>query len=209
MTSRLSIANQALNLLGANSIDSLDEQVNEADTIKEHYDQVVRNILSRNAWSFATKKETFVRDTVNTPLNEYSYQFIRPNEALFIFRLFNGTAINQSPIQDYLLQEDYIFANDKDLYGEYAYYSDEAYWPGYFQELIVNALAAKIALPITDDLQQSNYYTNAAFGTPSSNNKGGLYYTAICADAKQNPPRAIINNPLLNARFGSINRQGF
>ena len=76
MSSRESIASQALSLLGANTILSFDEGTNEANIINDHYDQFIRNMFSLYPWSFATKKVTLEQYTTD-PLNEYKFQAVQ------------------------------------------------------------------------------------------------------------------------------------
>lgn len=205
MGSNIQIANQALSLLGANTIADFYEGSNEANIIKTFYDTAIRDAFSRYAWSFATKKVQLERYNNSSgdaivPLNEYDYQYIRPIDALHIFTVFRGTLDTRSV--DFDLQEDLILSNfDNPLYAEYTVYKSENLWPGYFIKFFTHALAGHIAIPVTDSPEMSDKYMTLAYGSLSSVGKGGLFAMAVGADSRQKPAERIASNPLGICRF--------
>ena len=54
--SKVSHANKALTLLGANRIVNLSDDTLEAKSINAVFDQTLKSILSETCWSFATKR---------------------------------------------------------------------------------------------------------------------------------------------------------
>jgi hypothetical protein len=201
MSSRESIASQALSLLGANTISSFDEGTNEANIINDHYDQFIRNMFSLYPWSFATKKVT-LEQYATDPLNEYKFQYVRPDQALYIFKIFDSISYYADTIVDFDILEDLILCNyDNPVVAQYSVYKEENLWPGYFAEFAVNALAATIAIPVTHNAELASLYDTKAFGDQRSVRKGGLFARAVGADSRQKPPIALRGNPIISSRY--------
>lgn len=204
MSSRESIASQALSLLGANTISSFDEGSNEANIVNDHYDQFIRNIFSVFPWSFATRKVQLEQYSTD-PLNEFSYQYVRPDQALYVFKLYNSLEYHAQAITDFDTLEDFILCNyNNPIIAQYSVYKEENLWPGYFSQFAIAALAATIAIPVTHDKDLANYYEEQAYGPPQSVKKGGLFSRAVGADSRQKPPVSLNGNPIIASRYGYL-----
>ena len=70
MATAVSICNQALSLVGANSIISLDDNTTEARLCKAIYEPVRDALLEEHAWTFAIKWIDIPR-LANPPLSEF------------------------------------------------------------------------------------------------------------------------------------------
>ena len=70
--------------------------------------------------------------------------------------------------------------------------------------LAVEALAATLALPITENASKEVHHTTLAFGPPSAKGRGGKFGEATEADAIGNPTRGLLDehDPMTMARFG-------
>lgn len=204
MSSRESIASQALSLLGANTISSFDEGSNEANIVNDHYDQFIRNIFSVFPWSFATRKVQLEQYSTD-PLNEFSYQYVRPDQALYVFKLYNSLEYHAQAITDFDTLEDFILCNyNNPVIAQYSVYKEENLWPGYFAEFAVNALAATIAVPVTHNADLARLYDEKAYGPQQSVRKGGLFSRAVGADSRQKPPVSLNGNPIIASRYGYL-----
>jgi hypothetical protein len=96
--SEVSIANRALQLLGADSIISLADDTNRARAMAIAYEPVRDAELTRHRWRF-----TLARDQLpalsTAPLFEYPYQYQAPNDML---RLIEGGDLQSGPdLSDY------------------------------------------------------------------------------------------------------------
>ena len=65
----------------------------------------------------------------------------------------------------------------------------------------INSFAAYIAIPVTGDKELAAVYDEIAYGSPSSNRKGGLFGIATATDAKQKRNEMIVSSPIVEARF--------
>lgn len=200
------VASQALGLIRANSITSLNTAVdtsNEAEIAALYYDDFVDDILTRYPWSFALKKALLVATT--TPVNEWRYAHTFPTEAKRLWALYASSSAGAKPINDFDIGGQpgtrVINSNQSTLYGEYTIDVSEANWPGYFSHFAIHAFAALIALPVTDDVELAARMQALAWGSPSEGEKGGKFAIATGIDAQMKPPEIVADSPLISARF--------
>lgn len=98
MTSEVSIANRALQLLGADSIISLADDTNRARTMALAYEPVRDAELTRYRWRFTLARAQLPALTT-APLFEFAYQYQVPNDML---RLIEGGDLTTSAdLSDY------------------------------------------------------------------------------------------------------------
>lgn len=81
MASEVSIANLALQELGAKRITSLDDDTKNAKNIKAAYDDVRDQECRKYIWNFTTKREILAPD-VDTPAFDFDLQFSWPSDCL-------------------------------------------------------------------------------------------------------------------------------
>lgn len=204
MATDVSIASQALLLLRANTISSFTDDSNEAEICKTLYEDHIKHLLSIYPWTFATKKRQLNQDTTS-PINEYRYAHIIPSETLLIWALFNTDSIGASPVSNYDIygtdSARRVFSNYSTLYADYTFYPNTNAWPSYFTEFAINSLASILAVPVTGNSELAQMYAQKAYGTVSSNRKGGLYSVATSTDSKQKRNEYIFSSPLTESRF--------
>ena len=198
MSSREYIANLSLVSLGADPIDDFADNTNEARAIRQFYDPFIRHVFSLYPWSFSTPVKNLTA-LAGTPPAGWSYQFIRPDEAMHIFKVFDTGSSAQDPISDYDTIEDLIVTNRPALSVQYSVYKAEATWPGYFQTFAWHALKAIIAQTITDSKERADDAFEMAYGTKAQFGKGGYYAVAVGADARQAPPQQRPPSPMATA----------
>lgn len=201
MSSKESIASQALTLLAVNPInDFANDDSNEAEMVRMHWDRVVQSLISRHKWTFATKKTQLSQDTIK-PINEYKYSYILPNDLLKLLAVYNSKNVGAMPINDFDLiatQGPMRLTTDADkIYIEYNRVPLVAHWPTYFQDLVVHALAAELAIPLTENTEKYQLHRQIAFD--GRNNKLAV---AITQDNLQYSSEIIVDNPFVNVRYG-------
>lgn len=212
--SREDVASQALARLGEPPISAFDEATDAAEKVSQLYESTVLSILGKNEWKFASAREVLSIDGAIAVVNEWRYAYLMP--ALRIrrvgnpVRVYNTTNLNAPPIFDYELQGAHLLTNQETIVIEFIERKAEALWPGYFEELVVEALAARLALPITEIAAKEEWHTAMAYGTPSENREGGLFGAALRADARYQPTRGLLDDddPITEARFGGSRRDG-
>lgn len=199
-TTKEDVAAVALTLIRATPITSFSDGSNEANIITNVYSPLVQKIMTLHPWSFATKKRRLNQNSTN-PVNEYNYAYIIPSEALRIFKVFDSSSVNAIPNTNYKIMGSNILSNDTTLYAEYTTYVSESYWPPYFADFMAYALAAKIALAVTDDENLAQGMQQVAFGTPGQGGRGGEFANAANIDSQQNPAQTLQPSELISFRF--------
>ena len=105
-------------------------------------------------------------------------------------------------MQRYKITGNRVLTNSERCYADYVAYKPEGQWPAYFVGLVVKALAAEIALAITDRQSFAEHWHVKAFGTPSQNGLGGEMGVAMTLDAQLSPDSMIDADAFTTARFG-------
>lgn len=184
--SSLSICSDALLLLGANPISSFSEGTDEANICDRLYPNIKDSTLQAYPWSFSMKKVQLAR-TVNTPVNEWKYEYVLPSDRIGpIRRVFNSAAVGAGTFTDWAIQGDKLLTNQETVVVDYQYSPLESAWPAYFVQLMKYMVAWHIAGPITDQDTKAQYWQGVALGSPSENGRGGYMRTAMNIDGQGN-----------------------
>lgn len=203
----VSICNQALNLLGSDTISSFTDDSNDASTICNNiYDTVKRQTLAMYPWSFALTKTQLARSSA-TPANEWSYQYDIPSTAVAAapLQVYNSSSTRVLPIQNYEIlyttSGPTIATNEENIYIDYVT-SDlsEGLMPSYFVQLLVYMMAWHLAEPVTDQITKADYWKKVAVGTEIENGRGGYFRQASNVDGRGKPNYAIVDFPLTDVR---------
>ena len=207
-SSKEDIASQALARLGEPAISSFDEDTETAEKVKQLYEPTILGLLSRYQWQFAAKRATLSIDGAINPANEWTYGFALPSSRTEIvgnpYRVYNSTALRAPEVFEYEIEQRHILTNYTTLVIEYTQRVTESRWPGYFERLACEAVAAVLALPVTENASKEEWHTAKAFGTASENFEGGLFGVAMRADEMGAPLRSLLDesDPITGARFG-------
>ena len=200
-TNKEEIANRALQKIGAGSLASFDDETPQADLVKAVYKSFVQNLLTKGNWHFATKKQQLTR-LDETPVNEWTYSYTIPTDLLKLRALYNSSQVSILSVNDYeIFEQRRIYTEETSLYADYITYTDESYWPYYFVEFVVAALAAELAYPITRSQSTQQVYEQMAYGPPQDNGAGGLLAEAMKQDSAMNPPEMLRLDYLTDVRF--------
>ncbi len=206
--SKEDVASQALARLGEPAISSFEEDSDTAEKVNQLYEPTVLQLLGSHDWHFATQRRTLSEDAAGTPVNEWTRAFLLPTlrteRVGKPLSVFNSSQVNAPQFFDYELQERWLMTNATTIVVEFVARANEAQWPGYFQTLAVEALAAVLALPVTENASKDQLHRTIAYGSPSELGRGGLFRTATEADATGDPTRSLLDDhdPIWSARFG-------
>lgn len=139
-TTKVSICNEALNLIGAKSILSFDENTENARRCASIYDSTRKALLRMHPWSFA-KKRTQLAPVTTHPTFGYGNSFPLPNDFI---RLFD------SGQHEYEMEGRHILANTNLINLVYVRDEDnEELWDPLFSECMALYLVNKLAKPIS------------------------------------------------------------
>lgn len=206
--SREDVASQALARLGEPAISSFTEDSDTAEKVNQLYEPTILQLFGSHDWSFATVRKSLNEDAAAVPINEWTRGFLMPpiktDRVGKPMQVYNSAAVGASPIFDYEIQGRWIFTNQTTIVIEYISRIGEEFWPGYFNTLAIEAMAATLALPVTENASKEKHHRQVAYGNPSEFGRGGLFRTATEADAIGDPTRSLLDDhdPMTAARFG-------
>ena len=203
----ITICNQALNLLGADTISSFTDTTNDAATVCNNiYETVKRQTLSMYPWSFALTKQQLSRSST-TPVNEWAYQYDLPSTAISgtPLQVYNSSSTRILPVQNYEIlytsSGPTIATNEETIYIDFVTSAiTEGVMPSYFVQLLVYMMAWHLAEPVTDQTTKSDYWRTIAMGTAVENGRGGYLRQAMNIDGRGRPSYAIVDFPLTDIR---------
>jgi hypothetical protein len=194
------ICQRALSLLGAEQIQSLDEENDRSKTCNLIYPELKRSALSETHWNFATKKRELARMN-DEPPSEYRYQFSLPSDMVTgPTKVLPGPDM-KNPIQDWEIANDKLMTDRDEIYIDYVANVDETRFPSYFTRFLYHALASELAKAITDQTTTAQFYQQKAYGSPSDNGQGGLLGKAKLLDSQRQATQSFDDNPIHDARF--------
>lgn len=156
MVSAVDIANRALQKVGVSiQISTFDDPSQEARAIKLCYESLRDAELQKNVWVFAVTRAQLAADT-STPAFDRLFQYQLPENYL--------RGAPTTPLQSFL-QEDWLREGRKILTNDVApldlRYVRSDTTPEQYDPQFVEALAARIAIELVEELTQSNTKKNA------------------------------------------------
>ena len=208
------IASQALARLGEPAISSFEENTETAEKVKQLYEPTILSLLGRVQWQWASARSVLLEDGAKSPENEWRRGFLMPTLRLDRvgnpYRVYNTTALRAREFFEYEIEGKWILTNADVIVIEYTKRQPESIWPGYFEEMAVEALAARLALPITENASKEQHHQQIAFGNISEMGEGGLFGMAKRADSVGQPSRSLLDetDPMATARFGGSRSNG-
>ena len=182
--SALSICSDALLMLGAKAISSFNEGTNAANVCDRLYPDIKNQALLNYPWSFVYKKIQ-LSQLITTPTTEYRYEYQLPGDRIGPPRqIFVTNAIGARPIKSYRIFQDKLLTNETSIYADYPYAVQEYEMPVYFVQLLKYMMAWHLSLPITDQIDKTQYWQAIAIGAASENGRGGYMRTATTIDGQ-------------------------
>ena len=147
MASRVSIANIALTVLGADRITSLEDNNENARRINAIYDSCLEDVLRAHPWNFAIVRTTLAL-LATTPAFGYDYEFQLPADCLRVIEVSDGTTM----ITDFKVEGRKILCGDDSISIKYiANITDPNQYTSQFIFVFASRLAAEVAYAITNN----------------------------------------------------------
>jgi hypothetical protein len=194
------ICSDALLMLGAKAISSFNEGTSASNTCDRLYPGVKYSTLQSYPWSFSFKKVQLAQ-TINTPVNQYRYEYQLPSDRLgAIRRAYNSTAIGVGTFNDWVIQGDKLLTNETTVVIDYQFAPTESEMPAYFVQLLKYMMTWHLADPITDQVSKTQYWQQVAVGSPGENNRGGYFRTAMVVDGQGNTTQSFEDFSLIEVR---------
>lgn len=192
MPTSIDIASNALLLIGDNPISSFNDSGAGAQVAAAIYPETKKRVLASHPWSFALKQQ-YLNRLSQTPekVTGYQYAFQLPTDMI---RLWN-TQINSN----YIIVGQLLYSNQQEILATYIHDVDEVNIPPHAVKAMEYTLAADFAIAITEDNAMSQIFEQKAMTKTAE---------AMAIDSQNRPSSAIVNSPLIDARFGSTRVRG-
>lgn len=203
MSDPVKICNLASMMLGAEPIQSLEDDTDASRIFANTYDMAKKSIMSRYPWNFLKQTYELTR-LAASPVQRWRYAYIIPGEALSgyphaVFHL-QGQKLGTNQFE---VSRGRVLCNFPQVWADLIVDRRESEWPAYFQKLMAHAIAADVGLAITDQQSITDYHRAMAFGTPSEGGIGGLMGEAMTLDAQSEGGTGIASDYFVDARRGA------
>lgn len=197
----IKICSAALQMLGAKAISSFTEGTDSANIADSLYQDVKKQTLLIYPWSFVYKKIALAQ-LLTAPTTEYKYAYQLPGDRIGPPRMvMTSAAPGSGTIRNYRIFGDQLLTDETTIYIDYPYDVQEYEMPVYFVQLMKYMMSWHLAMPITDQVEKSQYWQSVAVGTPADNGRGGYTRVATTMDGQGQPVPVIQDFPLVDVRF--------
>lgn len=152
-TSEVSIANRALQKLGAGKIESLEQNHPNARSVSVAYIPVRDSLMRRYAWNFAIRRASVAADETQTLWNSLN-RFRKPNDFARLLRDTEAGSGKLNSRTDWQVEGDYIVTSESaPLEFRYlAKITDTSLFDPLFDELLATVIAKEIVEDVTGSL---------------------------------------------------------
>lgn len=192
-TNKIEVANLALNLVGANEIQSFDDEIREAQIMKSNYELWVQQCLEKYPWRFAVDAKICSK-LARCPIPQFAYGYELPADliaivAVYVNRVTNvgGTVVNSMagglPYKQYKLFSNNTLCTDiKDgIWVHYKKRVEEVTWPSSFISYVAYFIAIQLCPLIGRQFDLQKQLIALTYGAGSNS----IYQSACEADAGQ------------------------
>jgi hypothetical protein len=191
MPSQISICNQALVKLGANTITSIDQGTTEANMCKAFYTDVLNSVLEEYPWTFATKRYELPQKA-GTPPQPYSAWYLIPSNVIRIVEASSNPNFNRANSTQWEIEGENILTNDDSLFIRAIIETPDPsmYTAGFVRAFVVR-LAAEMSTAITHSRQMADQLMR---------DYSIQVQRAISSDGQQGRTRKYRSNQLIDVR---------
>lgn len=152
MATKITIANNALAMLGDDPISDFNEGTVRASLVRDQYENVRDNCLRMLPWNCAIKRINMSPE-VTAPLFGYAYQFVLPSDWLRTLSISS-----KDDIVDFRMEGRKLLTDLQDLQLRYVYRNDD---PSTYDAGLINVITYKLAevlaYPITKSTTQAQF----------------------------------------------------
>jgi hypothetical protein len=187
--SQVSICSNALLILGAQPISSMDDANDRARLCNSLWDTTLDNLLRSHLWNCAIKRTSIAADST-APAYDYSYQYTLPSDFL---RLIAVGEYGHEP--DHRVEGRKILCDDTPLKLRYVYRNtDVGTWDSMLVQAMTLSMAARMAYAITQ---------SASMEQTRNQELQAHMKQARAIDGQDDPPETMGDMRLLAARYGA------
>lgn len=200
MSADLQGLNIALVRIGANPLSSAEDPSAAQHLVV--WTSVIRR-LGASPWSFFKAKRRLVRLAAAPEPAHYKYAYELPTDRLSMPRAIYADAELRAPCHDFEVVGNELWCDEPQLWMSYMRMPPWERMPGDFQELLLTAAMAELALSVREDRPLHDRLYAKAFGTPSEKGFGGMMAVCLENDAQGQVSKPIDGgaNPLVDVRW--------
>ncbi len=197
----ISICSDTLISLGAAPISSFTEGTDSAQACDRLYPDLRDTLLSTYVWSWSLKKVQLAR-LATTPVNEWKYAYQLPGDQLTgALAVFETSGTDQRSVRyGWEIYGDELYSSMETVFIDYQATVPESAMPPYFVRLLKTALAAELAIAVTDQAQKADYFRALTYGSPGENGRGGRMREAMNIDARGQSTQIVEDYSLIEVR---------
>jgi len=184
MTTKISIASNALLLLGDAPISSFSDTGAGAQAMANLYETTYLDMIAASDWSFARKQQQLSQNTTPPKFDNFQYSYNLPADLLTAHGL-------RSNLEYVIYEGGLLYTNDSKAELDYFARPDEASLPPYFVKLMEEQLAARAAMAVTDRTTLAQQKTADA---------QRQLFLAMSIDAQNDTNEAIRSSPFTEVR---------
>ena len=177
MASDLDVVNDALVKLGATPIASLTDAGAQATSAGQIYATLRDRLLAETPWYWALRRQPLSQLSLGSEYDEfpdYQYVYELPTDRIRVLGL--------TSCSPFALMRSRLHTDDAEAVVVYVFRAEVDQWPGYFREAVSDALAADLAISVTDSSNRRAAWEDAARRSR---------VRAMAIDAQQTPPEVI------------------
>jgi len=174
VASDLDVVNEALVKLGASPIASLQDAGAQATSARLLFDTLRDRLLAETPWYWALRRQPLSQLSLGVEYDEFpdlEYVYELPTDRIRVIGL-----VSRSP---FALVRTRLHTSDSEAVVVYTFRAAVGAWPGYFREAVSDALAANLAIAVTDSTRRRDRWETAADRSR---------VRAMALDAQQTPP---------------------
>ena len=154
MTTDISNCNTALIMVGADDINSFEDNTLQAKLCKNVYTDTKQTLLQYHPWRFSLKQKDLGGSLVTKPLFKWKNQFQLPADLLRIISIKDN--------EDYEVYENKILTDSSTCQIIYQYKVSESQMPSYFVRALQFHLARIFAISLQEDPAKMQMFDQAA-----------------------------------------------
>jgi len=187
------ICNTALDLVGAESINSLEENSDVGAVCSRAFPSRRDALLARGSWRWAKGKRELNKAADFTPLNIHKNAHRLPADLIEGPTAVYGDGSSR-PVAGWEQYGVYIYSDYDVMIIDYLRRPPVEQWPYYFVNLLIHDLAAGFALSIKENTSRHEALLKLAYGTPGYDGQGGLYAEARRIHSQSSPIKSLHKN---------------
>lgn len=218
MSSEVQICSGALVRLGAESISSFNE-LSTGPLCAEIFPDVKLRVYTAAPWRRILVKSGLLNRLTTFPKSQYQFEYQLPPDMLTgLPRTVWDNATQVETVNNVQLSSPggnsqftnfdifglKLMTNAEEILVDYVKDLDPELLPPHINQLMIYAMAAELALAVTDQQNTADTWFKIAWGTPEQNGKGGYFKEAQRIDSQGHPSQAIKNYPLTAVRHGGL-----